>query len=198
MNRTTFLAYARRAPFGGRLTLSQIDGMNAILDELDRRQSTAKVIDNRWLAHKLATVFHETGGTLQPVIENLNYSGERLIKVWLSRFPKIASATAQAGEQGLRRPDEQSQAWRRLALSRRGLPQITGPFSLSRARSRGFFECDRWSIGALLPPHGSRHNAIADVGMAGSAGGICEFNRLLIGHRDYLDHVQQWLQEHQK
>ncbi|MBZ7927036.1 hypothetical protein LAC81_25405 [Ensifer adhaerens] len=92
MNSTMFLAYARRAPFDGRLTLSQIDGMNAILDEWDRRQSTGKVIDNRWLAYMLASVFHETGGTLQPVIENLNYSGERLTKVWPSRFPTIASA----------------------------------------------------------------------------------------------------------
>ncbi|WP_256364276.1 hypothetical protein [Ensifer sp. ZNC0028] len=33
MNRTTFLAYARGAPFGGRLLQTKIDGMNAILDE---------------------------------------------------------------------------------------------------------------------------------------------------------------------
>lgn len=57
MNRTTFLDYARRAPFCGRLTQSQIDGMTAILDEWDRRQSTDKVVQNRWLDYMLATVF---------------------------------------------------------------------------------------------------------------------------------------------
>ncbi len=132
MNRTTFLAYARRAPFGGRLMQSQIDGVNAILDEWDRRQSTGKVIDNRWLAYLLATVFHETGGTMQPVIENLNYSAERLTEVWPSRFPTIASAKPFArnprklankvygGRMGNTGPDD---GW---LYRGRGLPQITG------------------------------------------------------------------------
>lgn len=132
MNRTTFLAYARRAPFGGRLTQSQIDGMNAVLDEWDRRQSTGKVIDNRHLAYMLATVFHETGGTMQPVTENLNYSAERLTQVWPSRFPTIASARPFArnprklankvygGRMGNTGSDD---GWRYRG---RGLPQITG------------------------------------------------------------------------
>lgn len=132
MNRTTFLAYARRAPFGGRLTQSQIDGMNAILDEWDRRQSTGKVIDNRHLAYMLATVFYETGGTMQPVTENLNYSAERLTQVWPSRFPTIASAKPFArnprklankvygGRMGNTAPDD---GW---LYRGRGLPQITG------------------------------------------------------------------------
>ncbi len=132
MNRTTFLAYARRAPFGGRLMQSQIDGMNAILDEWDGRQSTGKVIDNRWLAYMLATVFHETGATMQPVTENLNYSAERLTKVWPSRFPTVASAEPFArnprklankvygGRMGNTAPDD---GWRYRG---RGLPQITG------------------------------------------------------------------------
>ncbi|SFH27256.1 chitinase [Ensifer sp. OV372] len=132
MNRTTFLVYARRAPFGGRLMQSQIDAMNGILDEWDRRQSTGKVIDNRWLAYMLATVFHETGGTMQPVIENLNYSAARLTEVWPSRFPTIASAKPFArnprklankvygGRMGNSAPDD---GW---LYRGRGLPQITG------------------------------------------------------------------------
>ncbi len=132
MNTTTLLAYARRAPFGGRLIQSQIDGMNAILDEWDRRQSTGKVIDNRWLAYMLATVFHETGGTMQPVTENLNYSAARLTEVWPSRFPTIASAKPFArnprklankvygSRMGNSAPDD---GW---LYRGRGLPQITG------------------------------------------------------------------------
>jgi len=37
MNKTTFFAYARRAPFGGRLSQAQVDGTSAILAEADRR-----------------------------------------------------------------------------------------------------------------------------------------------------------------
>ena len=107
MNRTTFLAYARRAPFGGRLTQSQIDGMNAILDEWDRRQSTAKVIDNRWLAHMLATVFHETGrhpaaGDREPQL--LGRAPDQGLAVALPddrQRQALCPKPAQAGEQGL-------------------------------------------------------------------------------------------------
>ncbi|KQV36449.1 MULTISPECIES: hypothetical protein [unclassified Rhizobium] len=65
MNMTTFFAYVRRAPFGGRLTQSQIDGLNAILSEWDKRG----LLDKRWLAYMLATAFHETGGKMQPIRE---------------------------------------------------------------------------------------------------------------------------------
>lgn len=73
MNLTTFFAYARRAPFGGRLTQAQIDGMTAILTEWDKR----KLLDNRWLAYMLATTFHETAGKMQPVRE---YGGEKYLR----------------------------------------------------------------------------------------------------------------------
>lgn len=65
MNRTTFFAYARRAPFGGRLQQAQIDGMSAITNQFFR----LGLMDLRWLAYILATAFHETGGRMQPVRE---------------------------------------------------------------------------------------------------------------------------------
>lgn len=65
MNRTTFFAYARRAPFGGKLSQAQVDGLNQILDEWERRE----LRDERWLAYMLATTFHETAMTMQPVRE---------------------------------------------------------------------------------------------------------------------------------
>ncbi len=73
MNLTTFFAYARRAPFGGRLTQAQIDGMTAILTEWDKRG----LMDKRWLAYMLATTFHETAAKMQPVRE---YGGEKYLR----------------------------------------------------------------------------------------------------------------------
>lgn len=88
MNRTIFFAYARNAPFGGGLTQAQVDGTNKIIDEADKR----KIPDN-WLAYILATAFHETGGKMQPVSENLTYTTAAVIKkTWPQRFPTIKSA----------------------------------------------------------------------------------------------------------
>jgi predicted chitinase len=64
-NSTTFFAYARRSPFGGRLSQDQVDGINAILKAWDYYGLT----DRRWLACILANVFHETGGRMVPVRE---------------------------------------------------------------------------------------------------------------------------------
>lgn len=64
MNRDAFFASVRRAPFGS-LSQSQVDGLNAILDEWDRRA----LPDIRWLAYMLATTFHETARTMQPIAE---------------------------------------------------------------------------------------------------------------------------------
>ncbi|GHC61701.1 chitinase [Limoniibacter endophyticus] len=127
MNRTTFFAYARRAPFGGRLSQAQVDGTNAILDEAKRRS-----VSDRELAYILATVFHETGGKMQPVEENLNYSAARIRQVWPSRFASVAAAQPYAnnpqklankvygGRMGNTRPND---GW---LFRGRGLPQITG------------------------------------------------------------------------
>lgn len=61
----TFFDYARKAPFGGRLTQSQVDGLNRIMAAWERRGDG----DDRKLAYVLATAFHETGGRMQPVRE---------------------------------------------------------------------------------------------------------------------------------
>lgn len=65
LNRTTFFAYIRKAPFGGRLSQSQIDGIESIIAAYE--ESGAKPV--RFLAYILATAFHETGGRMQPVRE---------------------------------------------------------------------------------------------------------------------------------
>lgn len=85
MDRAKFLA-AVRSP----LSVSkkaQVQGIDAILDEAERRGTPLA-----HLAAILAEAHHETGGQFQPVSENLNYSAKRLTEVWPSRFPTLAAA----------------------------------------------------------------------------------------------------------
>lgn len=66
LDRVTFFNFARNAPFGGRLTQEQVDGLNLILDYWNAHLPDGDV---RWLAYILATVFHETGARMSPVRE---------------------------------------------------------------------------------------------------------------------------------
>lgn len=52
--------------FSKGLRQSQVDGINAILDEWERQKHT----DLRWLAYMFATAYHETGREMQAVEEN--------------------------------------------------------------------------------------------------------------------------------
>lgn len=61
--RQTFYDAVR--PLFGKILSKQLEGMQAILNEWERRQLT----DLRWLAYILATAFHETAKTMQPVRE---------------------------------------------------------------------------------------------------------------------------------
>lgn len=89
MDKAKFFAAVRSSLFGGKLTTPQVEGMDAILNEWDRQGLN----DTRWLAYMLATGFHETGQTMEPISENLNYSAIGLQKT----FPKYFNATNAAG-----------------------------------------------------------------------------------------------------
>lgn len=65
LNRKTLFAYCRNAPFGGQLLQAQVEGVECILDAWNYSGAT----DLRWLAYILATAFHETAATLQPIAE---------------------------------------------------------------------------------------------------------------------------------
>ncbi len=71
IDRPTFFAFARKAPFGNRLTPEQVQGMNALLDQWDEVYSS---LDIRFLAYILATSFHETGGRMIAVREGFGKS----------------------------------------------------------------------------------------------------------------------------
>ena len=129
MNRSIFFASIRSSLFGGKLTSDQVSGIEAVLNEWDAQGLT----DNRWLAYMLATDFHETSRTMQPISENLNYSADGLLRT----FPKYFSASdakayarqpvrianrAYANRMG-NGNEASGDGWKYRG---RGLPQITG------------------------------------------------------------------------
>jgi hypothetical protein len=65
INRKSFFLQVRVSLFDGKLSQSQVDGMTVILDEWESSGFT----DTRWLAYMLATAYHETGRTMQPIEE---------------------------------------------------------------------------------------------------------------------------------
>ena len=83
VNREQFYAGIRTNSLFDTITQEQVDSMNAILDEWDKRQ----LPDFRWLAYMLGTIYHETGRTMLPIEEvgkgsghkygqHIKYSGE--------------------------------------------------------------------------------------------------------------------------
>ena len=73
MDREAFFNNVRSSPFGGSLFQRQVDGCNAILDAWENSDLT----DDRWLAYMLATTYHETAQTMQPIKE---YGNEAYFK----------------------------------------------------------------------------------------------------------------------
>ena len=136
MNRAKFYASVRQRAsgvFGKSLSQSQVQGVDAVLDEAERRKTPF-----RHLAAILAEAYHETGGRMQPVEENLNYSARRMMQVWPRRFPTIASTEPYAGKPqalankvygGRLGNVSPGDGWRYRG---RGLAQITGRVNYTR------------------------------------------------------------------
>ena len=66
INRRFFFDHVRETLFRGHLSLSQVEGME---DLLDRWEEDYAALDDRWLAYMLGTAFHEVAGTMQPIEE---------------------------------------------------------------------------------------------------------------------------------
>lgn len=74
INRDFFFRQVKLTLFGGTLKKSQVDGLNAILDEWEANHAAK---DDRWLAYALATTHHETDRTMQPIHE---YGGKEYLR----------------------------------------------------------------------------------------------------------------------
>lgn len=65
-DRDVFFDAVRSAPGSGSLTQSQVDGFDAILSTWE---ADPELTDLRWLAYMLATSWHETAFTMEPITE---------------------------------------------------------------------------------------------------------------------------------
>lgn len=65
INREIFYQEIRSHIFNGSLRQSQVDGIDAILNDWEKRHFT----DIRWLAYMLGTTYHETAKTMEPIEE---------------------------------------------------------------------------------------------------------------------------------
>lgn len=65
LDRARFYDSVRHSLFGGKILPKQFEGMEAILNAWEAKGLT----DVRWLAYMMATTFHETGHTMQPIEE---------------------------------------------------------------------------------------------------------------------------------
>lgn len=66
MDRAKFFDEIRTQPFGGKISQSQVEGTEAIIDAWASHAQTA---DPRHVSYSLATAFHETAATMQPIAE---------------------------------------------------------------------------------------------------------------------------------
>jgi len=64
INRKYFYDSIRGSLFSGSMNQAQVDGQNALLDYAEMQSW-----DDRWLAYLLATSYHETARTMQPIAE---------------------------------------------------------------------------------------------------------------------------------
>lgn len=78
LDRHHFFATIRVAPFPGRLSATQVNGTELVFDEFEVRAPNG---DIRHLAYMLATAFHETADTMQPVSETLAASDDAAIRI---------------------------------------------------------------------------------------------------------------------
>lgn len=128
MNEAIFYADIRKTLFNGRLKPSQFQGLALINQEMNERSVHGPQRD-----YILATAYHETGRTMQPIEENLRYSATGLLKTFPKYFtplqaqicaykPEKIANIAYANRMG-NGPVESGDGWR---FRGRGYVMLTG------------------------------------------------------------------------
>lgn len=84
VNRKFFFDYVRVHLFAGKMKPSQVDGMEFILHHWDG----SGWLDTRWLAYMLATTYHETRATMQPIPEDGKGKGREYGKLYAKVGPR--------------------------------------------------------------------------------------------------------------
>lgn len=87
-----FFAAIRASLFSGSLSQSQVNALVSIDDAW--QQHGNKKLDAE--AYTFATIYNEVGPDLLPKPENLNYTAQRLVQVFPSKFKSVAQATPYA------------------------------------------------------------------------------------------------------
>lgn len=73
-DRKTYFDCVRQKPFGGSMNQDQVDGQDALLRRWELKPTSD---DMRFFAYMLATTFHETAKTMQPIEEYGKGSGKQ-------------------------------------------------------------------------------------------------------------------------
>lgn len=113
INRKTFFDRVRASLFGGKLTAPQVAGMDFILDVWERGYPDG---DPRHLAYALATAYHETAKTMQPIKE---MGGDAYLKRMYDPFSSDPKRAAMARKMG------NTKAGDGVRFCGRGYPQLT-------------------------------------------------------------------------
>lgn len=111
-NPSIFFDEIKRTLFTKGMSQSQVNGINAILVEDGKAPQ-----DIRWLAYELATAFHETAHTMQPVRETKASSDDEAIRILDAAFAKGQLTWVKTPYW---RKDAEGKSW-----LGRGLPQLT-------------------------------------------------------------------------
>ena len=126
IDRAGFFPSARATVFHGILEQSQVNGLNSLLDAFE----AAGITDARYIAYMLATAFHETAATMQPIEEYGHgrghsygvptgmwyqvYDGRGDVQLtWIYNYAK---ATTELQKRGVLKPDESMIETPELAL----------------------------------------------------------------------------------
>lgn len=128
MDRKVFYDFVRNIPFGGRISPDQFSGLEHILNYKEKNYPD---MDVRWLAYILATTYHETARTMQPVRETQATSDAQAIA-------RLDTAFKKGQLKGVSKP-----YWREGAFGR-GLVQITHAANYAKFGIKDYAQALEW------------------------------------------------------